>query len=224
MIRSCRIILMLLTTLLSGCVETEQAKMVKEAGFLDDYSILRKGEKGQALLVYRNPQTNFSAYKKITVDPVTIWKKKDSDLKGVSDTDLHRLAKELRSKIIWHLNQDYVVVPEPGPGVMRIQVAITEARKSNVGMDVTTIIFPPATILAGAKNLTTGTRAFVGEASIEGKITDAETGEVLLAAVDRRAGGRTLDGVMDSWDDVEHAFDYWANRLKERLHELRERP
>ena len=224
MARSCRIILVVLTTLLSGCVETEQAKSVKQTGFLDDYSLLHKGEKGQALLVYRNPQTNFSTYKKVSVDPVTIWKEKDSELEGVSDTDLHRLAKELRSKIIWHLNQDYVVVPEPGPGVMRIQVAITEARKSNVGMDVTTIIFPPATILAGAKNLATGTRAFVGEAGIEGKITDAETGDVLLAAVDRRAGGRTLDGVMDSWDDVEHAFDYWANRLKLRLQELREEP
>ena len=208
----------------SGCVETEQAKNVKQSGFLDDYSILRKGEQGQALLVYRNPHTNFSTYKKVTVDPVTIWKEKDSELEGISDSDLHRLAKELRSKIIWHLNQDYVVVPEPEPGAMRIQVAITEARKSNVGMDVTTIIFPPVTILAGAKNLTTGTRAFVGEASIEGKITDAETGEVLLAAVDRRAGGRTMDGVMDSWDDVEHAFDYWANRLKLRLQELREEP
>ena len=217
-------LMVLFLALSSGCVETEQAKSVKQSGFLDDYSILRKGEQGQALLVYRNPHTKFSNYEKVAVDPVTIWKEKGSELEGVSDSDLHRLAKELRSKIIWHLNQDYVVVPEPGPGVMRVQVAITEARKSNVGMDVTTIIFPPVTILAGAKNLTTGARAFVGEASIEGKITDAETGEVLLAAVDRRAGGRTLDGVMDSWDDVEHAFDYWANRLKLRLQELREEP
>ena len=215
-------LLVLSMALSSGCVETEQAKSVKEAGFLDDYSILRKGEKGQALLVYRNPHINFSKYEKVSVDPVTIWKKKGSELEGVSDADLHRLAKELRSKIIWHLNQDYVVVPDPGPGVMRIQVAITEARESNVGMDVTTIIFPPVTILAGAKNLATGTRAFVGEASIEAKVTDAETGDVLLAAVDRRAGGRTMDGVMDSWDDVEHAFEYWANRLKLRLQELRE--
>ena len=221
MAQSLRMILLAFVTLFGGCVWTQQAKDVKEAGFLGDYSMLHKGEKGQALLVYRNPETDFSIYKKVTVDPVTIWKGKDSELEGVSDADLHRLANELQTMIIWHINQDYVVVPESGPGVMRIQVAITEARESNVGMDVVSTVLPPATLLAEAESLATGTQAFVGEASIEVKVTDEETGELLLAAVDRRAGGRTLDGVMDSWDDVEHAFDYWANRTKERLRELR---
>lgn len=222
MTRSIRIMLMASVVLSSGCVETQQAKEVKPAGFLGDYSLLHRGEQGQALLVYRNPETDFSVYKKVTVDPVTIWKGQDSQLEGVSYADLHRLANELRTKMIWHLNQDYVVVPEPGPGVMRVQMAITEARKSNVGMDVVSTVLPPATLLAEAESLATGMQAFVGEASIEAKITDAETGEILLAAVDRRAGGRTLDGVMDSWDDVEDAFEYWAARTRERLRELRE--
>ncbi|MGH8517645.1 MAG: DUF3313 family protein [Panacagrimonas sp.] len=55
------------------------------------------------------------------------------------------------------------------------------------------------------------------EASAEFKITDAQTGELLGAGVDRRAGGKTLKKGFSSWADVEGAFQYWAERLRYRL-------
>jgi len=69
-----------------------------------------------------------------------------------------------------------------------------------------------------------GTQAFVGRADVEGKITDTDTGELLFAAVDRRAGKNTPDGSMNSWNDVKQAFAYWATRLSERLRELQKGP
>ena len=96
---------------------------------------------------------------------------------------------------------------------MRIRGAITEAAESSVEMDVVTTVVP---VFVG-KKLTTGTYSFVGTASVEGEVLDSETGEVLWAMVDRRAGGRTPDGVTDSWDDVEKAFEFWADRLGYRL-------
>jgi hypothetical protein len=41
------------------------------------------------------------------------------------------------------------------------------------------------------------------------------------AAVDRRVGEKRLKGSLDTWDDVQGAFDYWAERLRVRLAELR---
>jgi len=60
----------------------------------------------------------------------------------------------------------------------------------------------------------------VKNTSVEGKITDSSTRELFFAAVDRRVGGRTLDGSMDSWDDVQQAFTYWAEQLNKKLGEL----
>lgn len=200
-----------------GCAETQQARETRTTGFLEDYSILRKGEEGEALLVYHNLQVDFSKYQIVYVDPVEVLINNSSE---VSQGDLNRLADDLRSKVIWQLKQHYLVVPKLVPNALRVELALTEAAPSNVGMDVVSTLLPPARMFSGAKGLATGTQAFVGSASVEAKITDSSTGELLLAAVDRRVGGKTLDGSMDSWDDVQQAFTYWAEKLNKKLGEL----
>ncbi|NKB80549.1 MAG: DUF3313 family protein [Nitrospirales bacterium] len=206
---------------LTGCSDTHQARDVHLSGFLGDYSLLQPGGDGEALLTYRNPKADFSKYRKVYVDPIMVWRWTESDSSKVSQEDLQRLANELRSKIIWKLNQDYIMVPSLGPEMMRIQVVLTEATQSNVAMDIFSTLMPGGRLVTGTQQLATGTQAFVGRASIEGKITDSQSGEILLAAVDRRAGGRTLDGSMDSWDDVRQAFEHWAVRLSQKLQQLR---
>ena len=213
-----RIILFLSVALSTmGCAETQQARETRTAGFLEDYSILRKGGEGEALLVYHNLQVDFSTYQMVYVDPVVVL---INDPSEVSQEDLKRLAEDLRSKVIWQLKQHYLVVPKSVPDALRVELALTEAAPSNVGMDVVSTLVPPAGMFSGAKGLATGTQAFVGSASVEAKITDSSSGELLLAAVDRRVGGRTLDGSMDSWDDVQQAFTYWAEQLNNKLGEL----
>jgi hypothetical protein len=67
----------------------------------------------------------------------------------------------------------------------------------------------------------TGTAAFVGKAGIEGEIQDALTEQRLAAAVDRQVGQKRLEGATNTWDDVQGAFDYWSERLRMRLAQLR---
>jgi len=67
-------------------------------------------------------------------------------------------------------------------------------------------------------NMVSGKPLFVGEATIEGKVTDALTGELLGAAVDRRVGGKgPSEEKLTSWGDVEHALQYWAKNSRYRL-------
>lgn len=204
---------------IAGCAQTEQAKTVETSGFLGDYSILQPGKEGEALLVYKNPQADFSMYQAVYVEPAIVMISRTST---VPQEELHRLADDLRAKVIWKLKQDFLVAPKLIPGALRIELALTEAEPSDVGMDIVSTIIPPAGMVSGAQGLATGTRAFVGRASVETKLTDGNTGTLLMAAVDRRVGGRSLDGSMDSWDDVHQAFEYWADRLAQRLHEWRQ--
>lgn len=217
----CGIVIVLLATLFVGCAQTEQARKVETSGFLGDYSILQKGKEGEALLIYINPNTDFAVYDKVIFDPVTVWRGESSKLYDVPEADLQRLANYLHTAIVTKLREDYEIVNKPGPDVLRIRAAITEAGKSNVGLNIFSTIVPQAILLSGAKKLATGTNSFVGAASVEGKITDSNTGEILAAMVDRRAGGKSLKGAMNAWNDVEQAFQYWANRLSQRLREMR---
>ncbi len=150
-----------------------------------------------------------------------VWRGEGSKLHEISREDLQYLGSVLRNKILAGLRSDYQVVYDPGPGVMRIQLTITELEKPSKVMDTISTVLPTALVASEVKRVTTGTHAFVGKASIEGKITEAETGELLLAAVDRRGGGKRIKGATSKWADVEAIFDYWADRLALRLHQLR---
>ena len=210
-----------------GCAATQEAKSVEKSGFLGDYSRLKEGKRGsffsqgaegEALLIYKNPAADWRKYKKVQLDPVTVWmSQKDSQLKDVSVEDRQRLAALLWSKMDESLKQDYQMTNQPGPDVLRIQAAITEANSSNVVLDMVTSIYLPAKLLAGGKSLATGVAGFAGSASVELRATDSATGTILVEAVDRRGGTKSIGGSWSSWHDAEEAYRFWAEKSRYRL-------
>jgi hypothetical protein len=215
-----------LMLVVTGCAATQEAKSVEKSGFLGDYSLLKEGQRStikegsedQALFIYKNPAAEWRKYKKIQLDPVTIWmSQKDSQLKDVSVEDRQRLSALLWSKLDEQLRKDYEMTGQSGPDVMRIQIAITEAGESNAVLDTVTSIVPQTRMLSGMVSLGRGVSLFTGSASVEGKMTDTETGTILSEAVDRRGGTKSLMGVTNSWNDVEEAYRFWAEKLRYRL-------
>ena len=115
---------------LSGCAATQEAKSVEKSGFLGDYSMLKEGQRStfkegsedQALSVYKNPAVDWKKYKKVQLDPVTVWLGPKSQMKDVPAEDRQRLANLLWSKLDEQLRKDYEMTSQPGPDVLRIQV------------------------------------------------------------------------------------------------------
>jgi Protein of unknown function (DUF3313) len=208
-----------------GCAATQEAKSVEKSGFLGDYSMLKEGQRStikegsedQALWIYKNPAADWRKYTKIQLDPVTVWvNQKDSQLKDVSVEDRQRLAALLWSKLDESFRKDYQMVYEPGPDVIRVQAAITEAESSNAVLDTVTSVIPQTRLLSGMVSLGRGVSLFTGSSSVELKITESETGTLLVAAVDRRGGTKSLRGVTNSWNDVEEAYRFWAEKARYR--------
>ena len=222
MTRFYALVVFALAGVLAGCAAGSQARSVQQSGFLGDYSILSEGKSGEALLVYKNPNTNWASYHKIMLDPVTVWMGAGSQMTDVSPEDQQQLATLLYIKIKDALQMDYKFVSAPGPGVMHLQVAITQADRPNAVMHTLSNIVPQMMVLSQAKKLATGTQAFAGQASVEGKATDGATGELLWAAVDKRGGGKGLARAVEgTWADIDRAYDYWAQKLRWRLCQAR---
>ncbi|MCZ6678103.1 MAG: DUF3313 domain-containing protein [Candidatus Poribacteria bacterium] len=197
---------------------TVRVDEVKKSGFLEDYSILKQGGEGEASLVYWDQNTNFSAYDKVIVDPVTVWLGAGSNLNNVSPKERQQLANEFHAAIVKKLGEDYRIVKEAGPGTMRVRVALTDAQESNPTLDTISTYIPQARLLQTIVTMGSDTAGFVGEASAEGEVRDAETGALLAAGVDRRAGTKSLgDGTFDSWDDARKAFEAWADQFSANL-------
>ena len=204
-----------------ACASTEQVREeVEPSGFLGDYSELEEGAEEEAALVFIRTDTSFHDFSKIEIDPITIWH--GSSLDEVPEEELQRLADHLDTALREQLGRHFELVERASPGTLRLRVAITEAVGSRVVLDIASTVLPPARLLSEVKRLTTGTQAFVGKAAIELEILDALSGERLIAAVDMRAGTKTLRGSTSTWSAVEEAFDYWATRLASRLVLLRD--
>jgi len=217
------LILVIVLFSLQGCSATQQRRDVVETGFLSasERSMLKEGEGDEeALLRYINPDADWRSYDKVILDSVTVWKNEETQ--DVSPEDLQKLTDFAYSQFHEALTKDYSIVGQPGPGVMRVALAITEAEASSVTADVVTSIIPQTRILTGLKGYAVGGKpGFVGTAGLEAKIIDAKTGKLLVAAVDRRGGTKDLSGMTNDWNDVEQAYIYWAAGLRWRLCMLR---
>ena len=204
--------------LISGCARTYQTRSVETSGFLDDYSLLKDGGEDDALLTYWKNNVNWAKYKKIILVPVVIRKTEDSDLNEMTHAENFRLKELLDYRIQEALiNDGFRLVNKPGADTLQVQFAITDVETSIILLDMFSSVYPSARTLSALKHLVTGTESFVGQASIEAKILDSSTGDLLMASADSRAGGKTLMGSTNEWDDVEQAYKYWATQLSYQL-------
>jgi len=213
----------LLVLALVGCAVTEQGKSssvegIAKSGFLTDYSKLKPGGKDQALLVYFNPNVQWSQYNSIKLEPVTVGARSDHQL---SPQDELALTSYYYGSLQTALSKNFTLVDHAGPGVMTVRVALTDASSATPVLRTVSVVIPQARLLGMVKNLATGTYAFVGSAQSEGEVLDSVTGEQLAAAVDQRSGGMSVKnaGVWE-WGDAQNAMDYWAQRTDQRLDSL----
>lgn len=202
---------------LVACGVTRQARDVKQSGFLGDYSRLEPGPDGGARKLYQNPNAKLGSYDKILLAPVTIWTGEGSEMNDLAKEDRQRVANRLFELLHARLSKDYAIVTAPGPGVLRVEAAITSAERSYPVLDTVSTIVPIGLGISTLKAVATGKPTFVGEATAEMRLSDAATGEVLAEAVDSRVGTKNPTGLFDKWEDVDSALTYWTDRLGYKL-------
>ncbi len=218
--------------LLAGCAQTaapepsiiqratgETAAPPPPTGFLgSDYSLLTPPAEGSdqaAMLRYVNPSANWSSYNKIMIAPVTFWAADDSK---VSAADQQALCNYAYNVFVKDLGKNFVIVDQPGPGVLKLSLALTDASSAVPVLRSVSVIVPQVRALSMIKMAATGTYAFVGSAQGAFKANDSVSGQLLAAAVDKRVGGASLKNVtVFQWGDAENAIDYWAELADKRM-------
>jgi Protein of unknown function (DUF3313) len=213
---------------LSGCSQTTepQNSVIQQlqsaprpvtafSGFLGDYTLLKVGGKGQAQYRYVDPNANWSQYNSIIIEPVTFWAGDDSKVPADQQQILTEyFYNTLRDQMAKH----FTVVDEPGPGVMRLQAALTDAESATPVLRTISVVVPQARVLSKVGQLATGSFSFVGGARAEGRLTDSQSGVILGEWVDERLGSNAVRNAATwQWQDAKRAMDYWATTLADRL-------
>ncbi len=218
---------------LTGCAKTvsDQSAVTKQmvngptaaanSFFGQDFSKLQPGQEGQAAMLYVDPSANWKQYDKIMLEPVEFWDGADTK---VSPQDQHTLTAYFYNKLKEDLQKNFTIVDQGGPGVLQLQVALTNASTSTPGLRTVSVLVPQARVLNAAQSLATDSYAFAGSAEAEMKASDSVTGQLLAGAIDKRSGGVALSNAASfKWGDAESAMDYWADKISSRLLELQGR-
>lgn len=214
------VVFALVAPLLVGCAPSLQARKVDVGQtVLVDPSILEKGKEGEALYRYRNPRANWKNYTKVLVDPVIVYQEAAMDAE--TQKNYQTLANNAFVFLTTELGKELPVVTAPGPGTLRVQFAIVSAEKSGAVRNFTSTVLPIGMALSAVKYGATGKPSAVGEITGEFRITDASTGELLAAALDKRVGGKQLRGVFTVWQDADSGLQYWAELARYRLCQVR---
>lgn len=199
-----------------GCAPLRQRRApVERSGFLGDYSQLQKNEKYSAYLIYINPAAKWSNYNAIMLDSVSLWGNTDK----LSAEDRQKITGIMYDAMYDTLSKNFAVVTAPGPNVIRLRGAITEAQGSNVALNTVTSVIPQLRLVSTVGGMAADTATLVGEASGELEAVDSVSGERLAAGVDRQTGTKALlrGSKFDKWGDVQDACKYWADRIDKFL-------
>lgn len=199
--------------MIGGCGASYQARSVDvQKTTMSNPSVLQKGGEDQALYRYVNPDVKIKEYDKIIIDPVLIVKEAQLDAKELEN--YQKLANNGFVYLNEELKKDYSIVDKPAEGTMRIQLAIIDADSSKPGRNVLSSVMPIGIGLNAVKYAATGKQTGVGEITAEIKVTDAVSGTLMGAALDKRVGGKSPKGITDTWYNADEALKYWAKKVR----------
>jgi hypothetical protein len=207
---------------LVGCSATTEAPVssTTQSGFLGaDYARVQPGDakKGDALLRWIDPTAQWSQYNKVMIDPVTYWADEKSKVKPDDQKALTTYFRGALEKQFGE--QGFQVVDVSGPGVMRLQVALTEAESSTPGLRTVSLVVPQARLLNTVQSLATGKYVGAGGAQAEYRLTDSVSGTTLAEGLDKRFGGSSASSAGSfEWGDAEIIMDTWSKEMASRLH------
>lgn len=233
---------LLLCVFATGCA-SKSSKAYQHSGFLSDYSRLAPDEKDKEGEIFIDPAVDFKQYDKILLERIRVYYKEDSENKEIDPTELKMLTDYFHEAIVRELGDAYPLVNEPGPGVLRTRIALTELIPAKPAMSVVVLVTPYATVADLASGAATsgeaGSPPYLGDTAIEIEILDSMTNKQLGAYVERRlpkkynvdttegAGGAVktyADSYFKSyteWGYTKNAFDFWAEGFRKRLDETR---
>lgn len=189
-----------------------------KSGFLQDYSLLRPDEMKWADKNYINKKINWGKYDKIMLDDVVFMISDKAKFKGFEAKELTDLSEAFEKAFIMNLAGLYEFTDKPGPGVMRVRLAVTNLNPNNPVTGTITTIIPFGLAASVIKKGTTGEHIGMGEVSFEGEILDSQTGEILAATMDTESGKKyKIRKSVSKWGHTIDIFNKWGQRLRKQL-------
>ncbi len=193
----------------------------KSSGFLtpDIEAKLKEGKlpSGRKVMRWNSPDLNSKNYQAIMVDRVIFYPAPHPGPQ-ISSSTLDAIAQHLTSTLREKVGDKVQIVDEAGPGVLRMQPAITAVTVKKEGLSAKDII--PVHLIFSAASAASGHMDEAVTAMIEVRVTDSVSGEY-RSAVKANLEGKQLTGKKDKLQlqDMQKALDTAAADGAQTMHD-----
>lgn len=215
---------------LAGCATTPPPPPTLQTGPEAEVTVdgLVRVDHAVIPVVFRKPDIDLTGYQKFMLDPVEVAYQRDpggrttSGYGGGAQGNFALTPRQMETfqglfhdAVVDALTKDggYALTTEPGPDVLRITASLIDL-----------VVNVPTQ--GGAGRSETYTRSYY-QVSLILELRDAQSGEILVRAGDRRDPTRNTDVNLARVSptyvraDTERMFEYWANLLRERMDAFR---
>jgi hypothetical protein len=203
------------TALLAGCASNAPTKE-NYSGYLGSYQDLKEveGPEGEKFLRYTNPMFTPANYHAVMIDKVEFYPKPEPT-EQLSQETIDQIGSYLTDTLRQKIGEKVKVVDRPGPGVAKLNVAITGVAGEKEGLKPYQII-PVAFVITMASRGVSGTPE-EAKLVVEARATDSVTGMTLLKVVRVGTGEgleKNAEGEREiSLASVKPLIDRWAEEV-----------
>ncbi|NIS83377.1 MAG: DUF3313 family protein [Anaerolineales bacterium] len=193
-------------------------KTKPRSGFLHDYSKLTANDPMKIVeWIYIKEDTDWKSYNKVMLDDVVFFIAQDAEYKGFEAKELASLGEAFCKAFIMNLAGATEFTDEPGPGVLRIRLAVTNLKPTKSLASTVTTVVPVGLALSTVAKGVTGSHIGMGSVAVEAELLDSQSGEVLAAMIDEKMGKKyKVLKSTSKWGHVIDIFNKWGQTFRAR--------
>jgi len=182
------LMILIAVAVLSGCTTTKVEKWESVPERVVDYA-------------YVKPDADFSNYRRLYPEPFEIYY--PEEIGDPDPDDIERIREIFREAFLTAIGDDYEIVRESGPDVLKVRASLVDLRTNDTVGTVNV-----GRRLAGIVN--------AGHLTFLMEMIDSRSGETLARAADEEKPG-SLGATDDDWAAVQVAAERWAGLFRNFL-------
>jgi hypothetical protein len=216
---------------------------VTDVGFLSAPGQLKPSAAAGGALCWRQAKVDWHRYDKVMFERIQVYLTPTPEQRAIDPTDLKTLVDYFHKALVDNMRPVLPVVDKPGPGVLRVRIALTSLTPTNTTASMVGTAVPYGFIAEAGSGAASGRPAgstpYMGQTGIQMQFRDGATGQVMGECADSQIGlkyaadlkGSAPDAVkawtngylssFESWTYAQDAFNKWAALFASRFAALR---
>jgi uncharacterized protein DUF3313 len=170
---------------------------------------------------YAQPVSRFQKYRTVIVDPTTVYQGPDAQFEGIDYADRTRFAEIITNELRSEIAKTFPAPATPQSDTLRLRVTMLGAQKTVGGLATATRVTPLGFATSALKSALGKKGTLTGSVLYAVEVSDAKTGELLLAAVRRRTPDPLdVPATLSTTDTVKAVAREFADGARKRLEAL----